>query len=324
MKTFSWLSRRFENRNSWQTTLSAALLFAAQPLWADAPVCGQPPVAARLDALKLPSAVPTGPETVGQYLPVLSRANLEELRAAVGKSSGTEAAVLKKIRKMWPPFETHRISAPVLSKVLKSGGILSYRELEKHGIKTDPPSTPRLEDELFGGYDCVFTSVGPPAGRGKYGEVILTMRPHDRPGSWASASSGWRYMKDYRNAQSQESTRIGPDEILAFSHTIFVHADWAQAYPLLIAMHLRAKPPAEQAELAALMLDAKNRRTFWQLIDDRWLGYMEGKQGGALMVKDIETIEVPPENYEEILAWPNAPRDKIRKLPAHPAQAPKR
>lgn len=323
MKTFSWLSLYFESRNYCPTALSITLLFAAQPLWAENPACGQPLVAARLDALKLPSAVPTGPQTVGEYLPMISRTNLEELRAAVGKSSGTEAAILKKIRKMWPPFETHRISATVLRKVLQSGGILSYRELEKRGIKTDPPYTPRLEDELFGGYDCIFTSVGPPAGRGKYGEILLTIRPHDRPGSWASASSGWRYMKDYRNALSRESTRIGPDEILAFSHTIFVHADWAQAYPLLIAMHIRSKPPAEQAELSALLLGEKDRRTFWQLIDDRWLGYMEGKQGGELMIKDIETIEVPPGNYEEILSWTNAPRDKIRKLPAQPAQAPK-
>jgi len=279
------------------------------------PLCGEPPVKARIAALKLPSAIAVTPETVNFYIPVISRANLDELNAAFGTPTEEATAIIRKIRKMWPPFETHRISMPVLRKVLASGGILSYRELEKRGVKTDPPSTPVLEDELFGGYDCVFTSVGAPQGRGKYGEIVLIMHDKGRPRSWASASSGWRFMKDYRNATSREATPIREDDILAFSHTIFAHSEWKQAYPILIAMFLRAKPEKEKQELYPLLLNETDRRRFWQTIDDRWLGYLEGKQGGALMLSDIETIEVPAENYAEILSWPNIPKEKIRKLP---------
>jgi hypothetical protein len=37
-------------------------------------------------------------------------------------------------------------------------------------------TTPALENTLFGGFDCVFASVGPPDGSPRYGEAIIRLR----------------------------------------------------------------------------------------------------------------------------------------------------
>ncbi|NLO91759.1 MAG: hypothetical protein GX410_07195 [Elusimicrobia bacterium] len=292
-----------------------AALLSAPGLSLGAPLCGEAPAQARLDALALPWRHEVTAATLRADLLAVSAANLEELRAAAGELSGAEKEIRVKTLKMMPPFLIHRIGLERLRGVLEMGGIVSTREMQRRAGGAVKPFTPPLEDKLFGGYDCVFVTVGPPQGRPRYGDILLSVKPKTDGSAWASHSSGWTFMGEVRKSTVTLQMPVTRDDELAYSHLILADRDWEQAYPLLIILQLRAKGEA-RPELVKQLLAMREREGFWNFVDANRLGYLEGKFSAFVPLEDIDRIEVPPAKYDEVMNWPNVPKTKIIKLPA--------
>jgi hypothetical protein len=270
-----------------------------------AQTCGGPMARKLLDGFALGLRHELTPETEYAMLRTASRARLEQLNLALSPLSRDEAALAVKMSVMKPYLVT-RIGFKNLRAVLKSGSLLSPRALEAMGKAGDKPYTPKLEDELFGGYSCVFASLGPYNGRERYGEVAFRLKNGVGRRAWASFSSGYHYISAVRKKDASSGYSPSGDDVRGFIDTVFSGDDWSEAYPLMLVAYLRGKPG--RAEIIKKLLAAPDGRAFYEIVDGERIGYLEVKIPDSVSLEDVERIEVPAGRLWEALAWEEVER----------------
>ncbi|TWT35119.1 hypothetical protein KOR34_00060 [Posidoniimonas corsicana] len=294
-----------------------------------------------------PFGRPLDAEMVRRWLRISSRCTIAEFELFLGPLSADEKRLLEVIEQMPAPI-VNRTHFEDLRAVLKNGRLTSYlvQEQQEQQLKH---TTPAVENELYGAFDCVFASVGPPDGSPRYGDVIIRLRDSVREHAWATPFSGMHFLHSVRDQDARRMQQVlqsgralptaptnplslGFDDRLHFSHYVVTENDWSRALGFQAVLTLRNagdSPAGDQVRRRfARLLSAADAREFWTVfippIEDGLpaeqeaarvpFGYLEGKFDNTLPIADFTAIEVPNDKLNEVLAWPEARpyRDLIR------------
>jgi hypothetical protein len=227
-----------------------------------------------------------------------------------------------------------------LRGVFARKGLLSLHEEEKFMGGDVQHTTPGVEIQLFGAYDCVFASIGPPNGTPRYGDVIIRLKDAVRDHGWATPTSGMHFLwavrhKDARQMQAllaagkslpapPSPLSIGFDDRLAFSNQVVTEEEWnrALAYQaILVLRNLHDSPASDKVRgRLARMLATKDPVAFWtsfipaeepnqspaELAARVPFGYLEGKFPGRFSIDDFTSIEISADQLSEVRTWPEA------------------
>src|SRR5262245_7034393 len=224
-------------------------LVAAWPSWGLAPEAGAateaettstggyPITAARRQAIDTRSFHrPLDAARIKQWMEISSRCTMAEFELFLSPLSPQETGLVKKVEKTTAPI-VHRLHFDDLRQVLKNGALWSYRKEEEQQPVRHVHTTPALENKLYGAYDCVFASVGPPDGAPRYGDVIIRLKDSVRENGWATPFSGMHFLKAIRHkdapkmqeilkagrelpATATDPLSLGFDDRLHFSHYV--------------------------------------------------------------------------------------------------------
>jgi hypothetical protein len=325
-----------------------SLAFAQQT---PADLAGAPLAATRQTAIDArPFHRPLDAAKIRKWMEISSRTTMEEFELFLAPLTEDEERLVLKLDKMAAPI-VNRLHLEDLRAVLKSGELTSFyveEERGKHLVHT----TPAIEDELYGAYDCVFASVGPPDGSPQYGEVVIRLSNEIRKGAWATPFSGMYFVYDIRHQDARKMQKVlesgkplptdptnpltlGFDDRLHFSHYVVIEDHWerALAYQAILVLRNADDSPAGDAirKRFSQMLDEEDADKFWDLFipaRDKSLtgpesiartpfGYLEGKFDNRVTTGHMTAIEVPEDKLEKVLAWPEAKpyRELIRAKP---------
>lgn len=283
---------------------------------AAADYCGAPLVSARAAAftLGLSTAVPA--EEGYRLLETGSAARVGQLELLLKPFSRREEQLIKRMRRR-PPYLVTRVKFDKLRSILSGGALLSPSRAWLSGALKEKPFTPPIEDSLFGGHSCVFSSYGPYSGRERYGEVIfrLDLRRLEKR-TWGSRASGWHFLESVRAVDPDSRDSVLPDEVAAFADTVFSGRDLPRVFPLMTVAFLRARTAAERDRLYAELLRLKDGPAFYALIDSERLGYLEVKTDSSVPLPAALDIEVPPDKLREVLSWAESRPWRKRIAPA--------
>lgn len=283
---------------------------------------------------------PLDQATIRKWIEIASRCTMAEFELFLAPLSPQERALVRKVDRMRAPI-VNRLRFEDLRGVLKDGGLLSHAREEQLHEGELRHTTPAVENDLFGGYDCVFASVGPPDGTPRYGDVIIRLKDSVREHGWATPFSGLHFLSKIRHQDTQkmlalldrgqslptEATNplsLGFDERLHFSHYVVAEGDWERALAFQAVLVLRdadnsAAGQAVRKRFAALLKENDNAK-FWTLFIPAEksgltaeeaaarvpFGYLEGKFADRLGGEDFTSIEVPAERLSEVRSWPEA------------------
>lgn len=301
-------------RSSPGAILLCLALFAAPAFCGE--YCSAPLAAAQAGGFTLGLSTAVPEEKAFRLLEAGSAARLAQLRILLEPFSAGEEALLKKAA-LLPPYLVTRVKFDKLRSILSGGALLSPELAFAGGVLKERPFTPAIEARLFGGHGCVFASYGPYSGRLRYGDVVFRLDPAKLAGRcWGSFSSGWHFLRNNRGLPVEKLEEVSRDDIAAFSGTVFAGRDLPAVYPLMMISYLRARPEEELRGLAAELLAAPDGPSFYALVDDRRLGYMEVKINSSAPLDLATAIEVPPGLLAEALSWPEAAAYKDRLRPS--------
>lgn len=303
-------------------------------------LAGAPIVAARQAAIDdRPFQRKLDADKIRKWMDISSRCTMAEFELFLAPLAPAEQQLVEKIEAMRAPI-VNRLHFEDLRVVLKNGQLSSYLVEQRTG-KHFKHTTPALENELYGAYDCVFASVGPPDGSPRYGDVIVRLRDSVREQGWATPFSGMHFMyairhKDARKMQqdlasgktlSTQSTNplsLGFDDRLHFSHYIVTEKHWnkALAYQaILVVRNTDDSPAGEQARKRfSRLLQENDPDRFWEIFIPPCrtdlppeaaaarvpFGYLEGKFDNHFSIEDVTSIEVPADKLSEVCSWPEA------------------
>ena len=309
---------------------------AAAPTW----LGGYPLAEARRSAIAEQSFRRTlDADTIRKWMNLASKNTMGELELFLGALSPQETQLLEVIERMPAPI-VNRLQFADLRGVLSKGGLLSLREEEKLKGGNVRHTTPGVENELFGAYDCVFASVGPPDGSPRYGDVIIRLKDAVREHGWATPFSGMHFMWEVRHKDARQMQALlaagktlppppsplslGFDDRLHFSNYVVTEKEWnrALAYQaILVLRNLDDSSASEQVRnRLAGMLGTTDPAMFWTLFIPALepnlppeeeaarvpFGYLEGKFPGKFSIDDFSAIEVSAEQLAEVRSWPEA------------------
>lgn len=236
----------------------------------------------------------------------LSKKNLAALGKTLGQLSKEEKKLLGRFKTELVPGFYIRVTEERAQRILNDGVFLSAGTAAS--IKNAPiyPTTPPVEDQMYGAYDHVFGGIGFNTGRERYGSVIFKVRPDAWQGkSWGSEYSAFRvYDQELRKlARKAESKDTIQDEAelkkirQAFSKIIFTPDEYLDAIALRTLVDLRGLGK----DVSQRFYDAKYRADLIQIMNEFDLGYIEGKIEYSLNLEDIEEVLVPKNAVQLLL-----------------------
>ena len=315
-------------------------------------LAGYPVVQARRFAISpMPFDRPLDAEMINKWMEISSQCTIAEFELFLGPLAPQEAKLLDKIEHTPPPI-VNRLHFEHLRGVIKNGGLFSLTLEEKSADKPFQHTTPAVENELFGAFECVFASVGPPDGSPRYGDVIIRLEDSARETGWATPFSGMHFIYSIRHQDARkmqdllalgkplptEPTNplsLGFDDRLHYSHYIVTETHWhkALAYQAVLVLRNLDDSPASDRVRRRMrqMLETTDKNEFWSLFipprkeglsaEDEAaripFGYLEAKFPDTLPIKFVTSIEVPADRLDEVRAWPES-RPYLKLIRAKP------
>lgn len=337
----------------WQAPLSIAQQDGADAKPMRFPLGGSPIAATRRQAIvATPFDRSLDARTIRKWMELSSQCTIAEFELFLGSLSPLETRLLSKVEQTPAPI-VNRLHFEDLRRVLKNGGILSLNLDEEAQRGPLRHTTPAIENELYGAYDCVFASVGPPDGSARYGDVIIRLKDSVRENGWATPFSGMHFLSAIRHKpvrQMQDLLEqgktlpvdeanplsLGFDDRLHFSHYIVTESEWNNALAYQAVLVLRNLDDSEVGDIVRQRIESilgdEDPREFWTLFippheeglsavaeNERVpLGYLEAKFPDRLSIEDFTSIEVPTDRLAEVRGWPEAKPylDLIRTKPS--------
>ncbi len=249
----------------------------------EASAAGYPIVAAHRQAIDgRPFHRPLDAAKIKRWMEISSRGTMAEFELFLSPLSPLEARLLKKIEETTPPI-VNRLHFDDLRHVLKRGGLWSFQREEEQRPAKHVHTTPAVENQLYGAYDCVFASVGPPDGTPRYGDVIIRLKDSVREHGWATPFSGIHFLTAVRHKDAgkmqellaagrdlpapPDKLSLGFDDRLHFSHYVVAEKDWhrALAYQAIVTLrNLDESEPSRRVRgRVEAMLGESDARKFW-------------------------------------------------------------
>lgn len=302
---------------------------------------GAPLAATRRKAINvLPFQRQLDTEKIKKWLEISSQCTMSEFELFLSPLSDEEKELLKVIESKPAPI-VNRLKFESLRHVLKQKALVSLRVEEESEHNKLAHTTPAVENLLYGAFDVVFASVGPPHGSPRYGDVIIRLKDAVRENGWATPFSGMHFMyairhKDARKMQDMLAAgktlptspynplNLGFDDRLHFSHYVVTEKSWnrALAYQaILVRRNLDNSATSKKVKQRFFeMLTEKKPQKFWSLFipprlkngtpqqdaENVPFGYLEGKFDDKVSSKYFTSIEVPAEKLSEVQSWPEA------------------
>lgn len=277
--------------------------------------------------------------TIRRWMEISSQCTIAEFELFLAPLSPAESQLVEKMQTLTPPI-VNRLHFEDLRKILRHGKLASYLVQQRensHLVHT----TPALENELYGAYDCVFASVGPPDGTPKYGDVIIRLRDSVRDRGWATPFSGMHFLyairhKDARKmqallaagkslpTQATNPLSLGFDDRLHFANYVVTEKYWQKALAyqaILVARNADDSPAGKKVKSRfAQLLQTDSSEEFWKVFIPAKesglsaeesaarvpFGYLEAKFDDYFSIKDFTSIEVPVDKLEKVRSWPEA------------------
>lgn len=240
--------------------------------------------------------------------------NLARVSGKVGAMSDTETKFVARAESLPPPV-VHRLPLDALRSILRAGELLSTREIHRaNPSHQGRVVTPQVENILFGAYDCIFVTVGPPGGQKKYGESAISIDFGKAEGLWATPYTGWGFLeRNTRDAvalkhkvRDGDLNAIGPDLVRAYADGIHTRATLGRYMALSAVRRLREKPEAARSELYAKLDAARDGDAFWSVVSVDVGLSLEGKIPARVSGAAFKAIHVPPASAGEFEAWKKA------------------
>lgn len=317
---------------------------------------GAPLAATRRKAINvLPFQRPLSEEKLKKWLEISSQCTMAEFELFLAPFSAEEQKLLRVIESKPAPI-VNRLHFEDLRHVLKQKALVSLRIEQQQEHKGLSHTTPAVENELYGAFDAVFASVGPPHGSPRYGDVIIHLKDTVRERGWATPFSGMHFMyavqhKDARKMQDllaagkslpvspYNPLHLGFNDRLHFSHYVVTEKYWnrALAYQAILVQRNLDDSEASRKVRARFtrLLSEQDPQTFWSLFipprvetgtaelkaEEVPFGYLEGKFDDQLSIRFFESIEVPAEKLAEVRNWPEA-QPYLSLIKAKPANVP--
>lgn len=290
-----------------------------------------------------------------KWLEISSRCTMSEFELFLSPLTAEEQKLLKAIENKPAPI-VNRLHLENLRDVLKQKALVSLRVEDE--IKKDDLShtTPAVENLLYGAFDAVFASVGPPNGSPRYGDVVIHLKDSVRENGWATPFSGMHFMyaiqhKDARKMQDMLAAgkslpespynplHLGFNDRLHFSHYVVTERYWNQMLAfqaILVYRNLDDSPASEKVrQRFTALLTEEDPQKFWNLYippriengtaeqdaENIPFGYLEGKFDDRVSIDFFTAIQVPASKLAEVRSWPEA-QPYLHLIQAKPADIP--
>ena len=282
-------------------------------------------------------------DKIRKWMEISSECTMAEFELFLSPLTEAERQLAEKIETFPAPIVT-RVHFEDLRAILKNGQLASYYQEEQHG-KHLIHTTPALENELYGAYDCVFASIGPPDGTPRYGDVIVRLKDSVRGHGWATPFSGMHFIYAIRHQDARKMQQLlaegttlsskptdplslGFDDRLHFSHYVVTEKYWNRALAYQAILVLRNADDSfagkQVRERFQQLLATEAPDEFWRLLIPAReeglspsneaarvpFGYLEGKFDDQFSLDEVTSIEVPSEKFNEVLSWPEAQKHR--------------
>lgn len=237
----------------------------------------------------------------------ISENNLQLLRDSLGSLSDKEKNLVDLIATKFNPPIVHRASVPTSRFILTS--TKGLESATKRGAA--PRGTPVIEQYLFSGHDCLFTSVASPYGIKDYGTVIL--RFEDKKGfSWGSMYTGFRWGLEVEKADLTKDPGDGMRR--RFARQIFTNNHWDEALALFIIENVRAgttfrgKGAAyDKKTIIDSLLAEESKSSFWSTVVRHRLAFLEGHYTDNFPVTDLSFVQYRLADKSIVESWGLSP-----------------
>lgn len=121
----------------------------------------------------------------------ISASNLARWRKALGALSAKEQSLIIALKTKFLVPLVHRTTLPTAQTLLM--GHLPMSSPAKRGVVAR--ITADVEDQIFGGHDCIFASAAPPYGIVPYGTVIMRIK-NNEGFAWGSVYTGYTWVRE--------------------------------------------------------------------------------------------------------------------------------
>jgi hypothetical protein len=237
-----------------------------------------------------------------ESLKKISQSNMAYMKSQVGALSVKEQALFDLVTTKYQAPIVHRTSTFAAQIVLttKDGLVSPVKRKAK-------ANTPQVEQKLFAGHDCIFTSIGVPYGTERYGNTILRLKQGSRFG-WATLRSGYHWIKtDLKKSTSAEPSS---DMKREFAEQIITDESWNEAMAYQMIQNIRngtsyrgQGKAYDKATITDDLLGRSSSNSFWGKVQKHRLAYMEGKHIENVVLDDMDWIQFRLLDQKTVAAW---------------------
>jgi len=232
----------------------------------------------------------------------ISELNMDQITARVGTLSVKEQQHFDLIKGSFNAPIVHRTTLETAQMMLTTGEDLASSTKRKAGA-----FTPEIEQELFAGHDCIFTSIGIPDGTERYGSTILRLKKGLQFG-WATIRSGFKWIQ--HDLKQDPNGNVDTTMRLEFSEQVITDEHWDAAMAFKIIENVRAGTTFlnqgksyNNATMLTHLLSQKTVNLFWEKVQEYRLAYMEGKHIENISVDTLEWIKFDKLDQSTVKSW---------------------
>jgi hypothetical protein len=247
---------------------------------------------------------PSGNFRFKESLETISESNLQRLKKKLGALGHKEKSLVDLIVSKYNPPIVHRTSVETSKIVIKSrNGLVSATKRRE-----SPAVTPMIEQRMFAGHDCIFTSVASPYGIREYGTVLL--RFEDKKGfAWGSMYTGYRWALEVEGV-SDLSRHPGDGMIRRFARQIYTNNHWDEALGLLIIENVRAGSTFrgkgasyDKTQILDQLLAEPTQSSFWSRVVRHRLAFLEGHYVDNIPLDDVKFMQYRNLDKPTVETW---------------------
>lgn len=238
-----------------------------------------------------------------ESLEAISHSNLAYNKKKLGTLSSDEQALMDLVKTRYPVPIVHRTHMDVAEILLAKGQALSSP------VKRDEPPrvTPGIEQSLFSGWDCIYSSAGPAYGIQNYGTVLVRLK-NESNFSWGSVYTGFSWTLEVM----ERSIYLPATENMKrlFARQIYTNNHYNEAIALQIISHIRAGTsirgkgyPYDKTAILKDLLSIDSADRFWRKVAAHRLGFLEAHYTDDVGLQDVEFVQFRTKDMADVSKW---------------------
>jgi len=246
---------------------------------------------------------PSGQYMLKESLEKVSESNLKHYEKNLGTLSSDEQNLLALVETKFHAPIVHRTSLDVAKLILKDG--FNFSSPVKRGVSAR--ITPGIEQQLFAGWDCFFTSVASPYGIQNYGTVLVKLKNKVKF-AWGSIYTGFSWTKEIAQ-RSIYDTATGWMK-RKFSRQVFTNNHFDKAIAYQIITNIRAGSSIrsrghdyDKSKMLKKLLSYTKANKFWEKVVAHRLGFFEAHFTDDISLNDLKFVQFRSMDMPTVQAW---------------------